>query len=159
MSPILHSAMVLTAAALCLPIVFANYATTCEDESLDGQNLVASCTADNGSQQSSTLNLNGCVANYDGDLNCAVNGGFAASCNVGSCGLAGGEYMQCYCRNNQGSQTSSIVDLACHISGDVFWDAVFPGAQILPYVLQMDSKLHLTRVQASAHSSSRTLWG
>ncbi|KAF9810172.1 hypothetical protein IEO21_07103 [Rhodonia placenta] len=158
MFPILHSAIVLTAVALYLSVVSANYAATCEDESLDGQNLVASCTADDGSQQSSTLNLNGCVASYDGDLNCPVNGGFAASCNVASCVLTGGEYMQCYCRNDQGNQTSSIVDLGLPYYGDVFWGAVFPGAQNLPYVLQIDSKLHLRQCK-SQHIPVRAHYG
>ncbi|EED84853.1 predicted protein [Postia placenta Mad-698-R] len=111
MSPILRSIIVATAIALYLPVVSANYAGSCQDEYLDGQNLVATCTADDGSQVSSTLNLDDCVANYGGTLNCIPSGEFSYSCDVASCGLTGGEYMKCYCGNGKGGQTASIVDL------------------------------------------------
>ncbi|EED84477.1 predicted protein [Postia placenta Mad-698-R] len=138
MSPILRSVIVATAIALYLPIVSANYAGSCQDEHLDGQNLVATCTADDGSQVSSTLNLDDCVANYGGTLNCVPRGEFSYSCDVASCGLTGGEYMECYCGNGQSGQTASIVDLAYYIYGGAFYSLVLLRALNLPYVLRMD---------------------
>ncbi|OSX63416.1 hypothetical protein POSPLADRAFT_1139039 [Postia placenta MAD-698-R-SB12] len=151
MSPILRTAVVAIAVALYLPIVSANYADTCQDEYVTGIDLVATCTTDDGSQVSSTLNLDNCVANYDGDLNCVPNGGFSASCDVASCVLTGPEYLECYCDNGQGGQTASIVDLgpSCHICGGAFCSVVFLRALKPPYVLQMN--LHVARTQVSEH--------
>lgn len=118
MSPILHSAIVLTAVVLYLPVVFANYADTCKDEHLSGQDLVATCTAEDGSQQSTTLYLSACVANYGGHLACVVNGGFAETCDVGSCVLTGGETLQCSCGNGHHGHTTSTVDLGSCINNN-----------------------------------------
>ncbi|KAB5591632.1 putative effector protein [Ceratobasidium theobromae] len=60
---------------------------TCNPIRLDGDNVLsATCRSDSGSDFRSVINLNTCVANNNGKLQCQSNGNYAASCT--SCGLS-----------------------------------------------------------------------
>lgn len=119
MSAILQSIVLTVAVLLWLQVVSADYTASCQQESLDGYYLVATCSMINKTQQQTAISLDNCIANYGGNLACAADGDFSGSCDVSSCILfQEGEYMQCSCGNGLGNQTSSVVNLGSCISNN-----------------------------------------
>ncbi|CCM02471.1 uncharacterized protein FIBRA_04571 [Fibroporia radiculosa] len=105
----LYAAVALIAA----PAVLAQgFAATCGSSGSEivGTTFYATCTTDSGAQQSTSINLDNCVANYNGNLACATNGGYGGSCS--GCEIVTGvQYMECYCTDDAGQQEASILDL------------------------------------------------
>ncbi|TFK49859.1 hypothetical protein OE88DRAFT_1736818 [Heliocybe sulcata] len=89
----------------------ANFASTCTTGYISGDTFHSSCYNDAGQLVDTSINLNNCVANYDGQLTCVHgNGGYSSTCS--GCEIAAGiEYMECYCSNGSGGSPASIVDL------------------------------------------------
>ncbi|KAH7903966.1 Cyanovirin-N [Hygrophoropsis aurantiaca] len=102
--------------------VAQNWYDTCQSTLpyVSGGYLYATCTTDSGTESSTALNLDACVANYGGQLACAADGDFTASCDSASCELAAEDIsvMECYCENGSGSEVASLVDLDSCISND-----------------------------------------
>ncbi|KAB5587301.1 hypothetical protein CTheo_9252 [Ceratobasidium theobromae] len=65
-----------------------NFGATCKSIRLENNNILyATCGNGSGSDYTSSLNLNACVVNNNGNLQCQSNGNYAVSCT--SCGLSG----------------------------------------------------------------------
>ncbi|KAJ8509263.1 hypothetical protein ONZ45_g8553 [Pleurotus djamor] len=76
----------------------------------DDHYLSANCADGSGGFKDSQIDLNLCIANYNGNLVCAENGGYGFSC--AGCGIRTGWYMVCGCRDMAGGYV--VADLnAC----------------------------------------------
>ncbi|KZW00761.1 Cyanovirin-N [Exidia glandulosa HHB12029] len=90
------------------PSVFAvsGFISTCENVSLSGSTLHATCINEGGGAGGSSLDLNRCITNNNGEMFCQFGGSAFGSCR--DCRLGGSE-LTCTCtRANQQTDVSSI---------------------------------------------------
>lgn len=101
-----------TSVLALLNIASANYADTCPGYAyISGTTFYTQCYNDAGQLVDASIDLNNCVANYNGQLACVHgNGGYSASCS--GCEIVQQpEYIECGCANEDGGYTDSIGDL------------------------------------------------
>ncbi|KAF8609768.1 Cyanovirin-N [Ceratobasidium sp. AG-I] len=72
------------------------FSASCSNYYVSGYTLTATCGNGSGGTKTTSIDLNRCIANYNGNLACAANGGFGGSCS--GCGIRTGAYMICGCR-------------------------------------------------------------
>ncbi|KAG8721264.1 hypothetical protein FRC08_014625 [Ceratobasidium sp. 394] len=72
------------------------FSASCSNWYMSGNTPYASCSDGRGGRRDTSIDLNKCIANYGGNLACAPNGGFGASCS--GCLIRTGTYMICGCR-------------------------------------------------------------
>ncbi|KAE8397084.1 hypothetical protein BDV37DRAFT_289721 [Aspergillus pseudonomiae] len=91
-----------------------NFTTTCNGYYLEDDHILhATCTAENNVANQRQLDLNGCLANLDGQLGLVAKGNAFATC-VHGCGLCflEGEKLTCSCRrSDMRSVTFNTLDL------------------------------------------------
>ncbi|OBZ69390.1 hypothetical protein A0H81_10615 [Grifola frondosa] len=108
------------------------YAATCQNiEYFPEAGLEADCRNDGGNFVFTSLDLDLCVANYDGNLACAHNGAFSASCS--GCELSG-TVLSCTCGNGSGGSSFPTLDLNTCIAnqnGFVLLEVIFAGLRRL----------------------------
>ncbi|QRV73814.1 CVNH domain protein [Ceratobasidium sp. AG-Ba] len=88
-------------------IAGGGFSASCSGYGVSGTTLTANCSDGKGGSRWSSIDLNRCIANYNGNLVCAANGGFGGSCS--GCGIRTGAYMICGCRG--GSNPTPIANL------------------------------------------------
>ncbi|KIM50845.1 hypothetical protein SCLCIDRAFT_110053 [Scleroderma citrinum Foug A] len=90
----------------------------CQYTSLSGSVLYATCQSSDGSDVSTSIDLNQCVANTNGNLFCSKNGNYSATCS--GCGLsANAGYLVCTCNDyNQAGQYADIELDQCLTNSD-----------------------------------------
>ncbi|KAK7056136.1 Cyanovirin-N [Favolaschia claudopus] len=96
--------------------VFAanGFTGTCATWSGSGTTLQATCSAINGTQITSTLNLNNCFTNTQGILGFQVNGNFAGSCtkiahNAGNNRHGDEAWLSALCSAGNGKQFDTAI--------------------------------------------------
>jgi cytolysin (calcineurin-like family phosphatase) len=88
------------------------FATSCSNISLSGSSLSATCQV--GSQgQATTVDLNGCVTNNNGNLQFATPGNYSGSCS--GCSLSGTN-LTCQCNPMSGPAKSTTIDINNDVS-------------------------------------------
>ncbi|KAI6123753.1 Cyanovirin-N [Pisolithus thermaeus] len=101
------SLSLVAAATLCTA---GDFAASCFNYYLENTEFFATCRTDAGSDQSTSIDLNQCVSNNNGALQCSSsNGYYSDSCS--SCGLSGTS-LDCQCRTDSGSTDSASVNLS-----------------------------------------------
>ncbi|KAH7907857.1 Cyanovirin-N [Hygrophoropsis aurantiaca] len=115
---------------------------------VSGNYLYATCRTDSGTQSSTSLNLDACIANYNGQLACAANGYFSGSCDTASCELAAEDIsvMECYCKNDSGSYVASLVDLGKWIRTGIFIQRMSAKSECVVHVEQ----IHVSRTRTGS---------
>ncbi|KAH7924305.1 Cyanovirin-N [Leucogyrophana mollusca] len=101
------------------------FAATCTNITLNGAvmepttgtTLAAVCEADSGVNVTSSLDLNNCIANYNGTLTCVHSGDFGATCAACDYGI-GPLQMVCMCQveNATLAEMPSVINLDTCIS-------------------------------------------
>ncbi|KAI0318790.1 Cyanovirin-N [Amylostereum chailletii] len=87
-----------------------NFGATCSGESLaSGHILFATCGDGHGGEPTSSIDLNKCVTNSGGTLECQVNGGFAGTCNT--CSIESGTTLACDCGDGHGGYPHTVLNL------------------------------------------------
>ncbi|EGN95706.1 hypothetical protein SERLA73DRAFT_186886 [Serpula lacrymans var. lacrymans S7.3] len=92
------TAVLTLACFLSLPVYVistSGFAASCSNIQLSGSVLDATCVTDSGSTTATAIDLNNCVANYDGNLACAPSGSYSSSCD--DCSLTDTTYLLCSC--------------------------------------------------------------
>ncbi|EJD34694.1 Cyanovirin-N [Auricularia subglabra TFB-10046 SS5] len=100
-------------------LAFSNFAGSCSGIHLSGTepnlDLVATCNRASGGTETSSLVLNGCYTNTNGQLSFQKNGNAFQSCH--NCFIVSGTDMRCTCQLISGADTSDI-DLNVNIGND-----------------------------------------
>lgn len=79
---------------------------SCKDISLVNNVLYSSCEGTDGSYISTSINLDQCVVNTNGNLSCSANGNYSSTCS--NCYLSG-KTLVCTCNNyNHVGQSASV---------------------------------------------------
>ncbi|KAI6021203.1 Cyanovirin-N [Pisolithus marmoratus] len=100
------SLSLVTAATLCAA---GDFAASCYNYYLENTEFFATCRKDTGSDQATSIDLNQCVTNNRGALQCtSANGYYADTCE--NCGLSGTN-LDCTCGNGSGGTDSTSVNL------------------------------------------------
>ncbi|KAJ5351743.1 hypothetical protein N7452_000717, partial [Penicillium brevicompactum] len=90
----------------------SGFANTCENISSSGTTLRADCLgAGTGQLQTSTIDINCCLSNSNGNLRVLtiISGGYSGSCK--SCALQGSTGLTWQCRNTSGQFVTTTQDL------------------------------------------------
>ncbi|KAI6006276.1 Cyanovirin-N [Pisolithus orientalis] len=86
-----------------------DFDASCFSYYLENTEFFATCRTDSGSDQSTSIDLNNCVVNRSGALECvSSSGGYSASCE--DCSLSGTD-LDCTCGNGSGGTDSASVNL------------------------------------------------
>ncbi|KZW02684.1 Cyanovirin-N [Exidia glandulosa HHB12029] len=115
-----------TLAALATAVHAGGFADSCKDYTVDSNGyLKATCAVPNASGKKTEIDLNNCLGNASGHLQCQGNGQALRSCE--RCFLGGGKasstppppaQMQCTCGNGSGGQLVSWIDLNVCVTND-----------------------------------------
>ncbi|KZT07321.1 Cyanovirin-N [Laetiporus sulphureus 93-53] len=73
--------------------------------------LQATCYDDHGAQDTTSLDLNNCIENHNGNLGCAWNGHFLGSCNVENSLGTGNTVLSVSCADGRGGMVSRSIDV------------------------------------------------
>ncbi|KAI6006274.1 Cyanovirin-N [Pisolithus orientalis] len=94
------------AATLCTA---GDFAASCYNYYLENTEFFATCRTESGSDQSTSIDVNQCVTNDHGALQCvSANGNYADTCE--NCYLSGTN-LDCVCGNGNGGTDSASVNL------------------------------------------------
>ncbi|KAJ7268008.1 Cyanovirin-N [Mycena rebaudengoi] len=81
----------------------SGFSQSCSQISLSGTTLNANCRNTAGGSVGSSLNLNSCVTNNGGHLQCQAGGNFGASCSGCTMDSPSGSIMTCNCSTGPNS--------------------------------------------------------
>ncbi|KAG9124072.1 hypothetical protein FRC07_012968 [Ceratobasidium sp. 392] len=119
----MHFSRLTVASALFLlaaPVVIAGggFSHSCPSFYMRGNNMLyAKCGNGHGGHKDTSIDLNKCIANYNGNLACAKNGGYGGSCS--GCLIHTGTYMRCHCGPHNGTPTIDLNSCVANYDGNL----------------------------------------
>ncbi|KAF8074633.1 hypothetical protein FPV67DRAFT_1474298 [Lyophyllum atratum] len=73
--------------------------------------IQATCRTTTGASKTTTINLDQCYGNDNGNMNCRSGGGFGGSCSVDNSLSTGNTILAVTCKNTSGGSVQSQVDV------------------------------------------------
>ncbi|KAH7908594.1 Cyanovirin-N [Hygrophoropsis aurantiaca] len=88
-----------------------DFGAACTNSTLDGTTLNAMCETDSGANITASINLNNCVASYNGTLTCSQTGNYSTTCSACEYGI-GPLQMVCMCYDGNATYPDvSVINL------------------------------------------------